>query len=83
MGRIALTPQGVSTEEQRMSSARLGNHPDESYLVPGSSELKEPDPDAGRCIQLKLDGGRCRGKAIPGKQGMCMVHCERVADEAE
>lgn len=48
-----------------------------------------PDQNAyeaypGRCIQLKLDGTRCKGKGIPSKQGMCMVHAtkEPLDDES-
>lgn len=40
------------------------------------------DPYPDRCVQMKLDGSRCRGKKLPGRH-VCMVHAKKepVDDE--
>lgn len=79
MTRTAVSANGVRVD----SSVATGSH--RQNAVPTAARVAgpttKPDPDAGRCIQLKLDGGRCRGMALNGKQGLCMVHCERTNDD--
>jgi len=73
MGSVQVSVAGRSDQEgvtavvyqpERNLNPNAAPSPDQSVY--------EAYPD--RCRQLKLDGSRCRGKAIPEKQNLCMVH---------
>lgn len=82
MGSVLVSEAGRSDRE---GATQVVYNPEQNLnphaaLSPDQGEY-EAYPD--RCIQLKLDGDRCWGKAIPSKQNLCMVHATKEPDETE
>jgi len=64
----------VQVHPEPMQNPNAAQSPDQAVY--------EAYPD--RCRQLKLDGSRCAGRAIPAKQNLCMVHSHKEpVDEEE
>jgi len=82
MGSVLVTEAGRSDQEGVIAVTYSPEQNLNQHAAP-SPDLTEYEAYPDRCRQMKLDGTRCGGKAIPSKQNLCMVHATKTKEPDE